>query len=183
MVTGNWGADLALLIKASKDADLKANFYTYYAQTTGVPTAMGAAGENRVKYVGVWNTNNEKYVGQDIVDAYKKKYNDDFYVIQTYTIVTMLAKAIKESKSIDPVKVAYALEGMKAKSLNGDVEMRKGDHQLQQAMHIATWVKVNNKDVKNDQENTGYGWRTDQKFDAFVSSQPTSCQMKRPAKS
>ena len=53
VVTGNWGADLALLIKAAKDADLKADFYTYYASTTGVPTAMGAAGADRVKYVGV----------------------------------------------------------------------------------------------------------------------------------
>ena len=55
VVTGNWGADLALLIKAAKDADLKADFYTYYASTTGVPTAMGAAGADRVKYVGYWN--------------------------------------------------------------------------------------------------------------------------------
>ena len=31
VITGNWGNDLALLIKAAKDAGLKANFYTYYA--------------------------------------------------------------------------------------------------------------------------------------------------------
>lgn len=31
IITGNWGADLALLIKAAKDAGLNANFYTYYA--------------------------------------------------------------------------------------------------------------------------------------------------------
>ena len=36
VITGNWGADLALLIKAAKDAGLNANFYTYYASTTGV---------------------------------------------------------------------------------------------------------------------------------------------------
>jgi branched-chain amino acid transport system substrate-binding protein len=183
VITGNWGADLALLIKAAKDADLKANFYTYYAGTSGVPTAMGAAGADRVKYVGLWNANNEKYVGGDIVEAFKKKYNDDFYVMQTYTVVEMLSKAIKEAKSTDPVKVAFALEGMKVKSLNGEVEMRKTDHQLQQPLYIATWVKANNKDVKFDSENTGYGFQTNQKIDSFVSSQPTSCQMKRPSKS
>src|SRR5450631_1091596 len=48
VITGNWGADLALLIKAGKDVDLKANFYTYYGATPGVPTAMGAAGAGRV---------------------------------------------------------------------------------------------------------------------------------------
>ncbi|MFS0754203.1 branched-chain amino acid ABC transporter substrate-binding protein [Noviherbaspirillum sp. 1P10PC] len=181
VVTGNWGADLALLIKAAKDADLKADFYTYYGSTTGVPTAMGAAGADRVKYVGYWNVNNEGYVGKEIVENFKKKYNDDYYAMATYTGIAMLAKAFNEAKTTDPVKAAFAMEGMKLKSLNGEVEMRKADHQLQQPLYIATWVKVNGKDVKYDQENTGYGWRTDQKVDAFVAAQPTSCQMKRPA--
>ncbi len=183
IITGNWGADLALLIKAAKDADLKANFYTYYAGTSGVPTAMGAAGADRVKYVGLWNANNEKYVGGEIVEAFEKKYKDDYYVMQTYTVVAMMSKAIKEAKSTDPVKVAFAMEGMKVKSLNGEVEMRKSDHQVQQPLYIATWVKANNKDVKFDSEHTGYGFKTDQKIESFVSAQPTSCQMKRPAKS
>jgi branched-chain amino acid transport system substrate-binding protein len=181
VITGNWGTDLALLIKAAKDADLKANFYTYYASTTGVPTAMGAAGADRVKYVGYWNVNNDGFVGNEIVDAYKKKYNDDYYAIATYTGIALLSKAFNDAKSTDPVKVAFALEGMKVKSLNGEVEMRKSDHQLQQPLYIATWVKTNGKDVKYDQENTGYGWKTDQKIDAYLASQPTSCQMKRPS--
>lgn len=42
-------------------------------------------------------------------------------------------------------------------------------------------IRSAGKDVKYDQENTGYGWRTDQKIDSYVASQPTSCQMKRPA--
>ncbi|MES2537932.1 MAG: branched-chain amino acid ABC transporter substrate-binding protein [Pseudomonadota bacterium] len=182
VVTGNWGADLALLIKAAKDADLKVNFYTYYGSTSGVPTAMGAAGADKVKYVGLWTPNNENYTGKEIVEAYKKKYNDDFYIMQTYTVVAMLSKAIKEAKSTDPVKVAFAMEGSKVKSLNGEVEMRKGDHQAQQPLYIATWVKANGKDVKYDQENTGYGWKTNQKVDTYVATQPTSCDMKRPAR-
>jgi branched-chain amino acid transport system substrate-binding protein len=181
VITGNWGADLALLVKAAKDADLKADFYTYYASTTGVPTAMGASGADRVKYVGYWNANNEGFVGHEIVDGFKKKYNDDYYTMATYTGLQLLSKAFNEAKSTDPVKAAFAMEGMKVKSLNGEVEMRKTDHQLQQPLYIATWVKVNGKDVKYDQENTGYGWRTDQKSDSYVASQPTSCQMKRPA--
>jgi branched-chain amino acid transport system substrate-binding protein len=182
VITGNWGADLALLIKAAKDAGLTANFYTYYAATTGVPTAMGSAGADHVKYVGYWNANNEGFVGKDIVEGFKKKYNDDYYTMATYTGLKMLGQAIKETKSTDPVKVAFAMEGMKVQSLNGEDEMRKADHQLQQPLYIATWVKVNGKDVKFDQENTGYGWKTDQKLDAYVATQPTSCQMKRPSK-
>jgi branched-chain amino acid transport system substrate-binding protein len=180
IITGNWGADLALLIKAAKDAGLNSNFYTYYASTKGVPTAMGAAGADRVKYVGNWNTNNEKFAGKEIVDGFKKKFNDDYYMMATYTGVHMLSKAFREAKSVDPVKVAFALEGMKDTSLNGEVEMRKQDHQLQQPLYIATWMKTNDKDVKFDQESTGFGWKTDIKLDAFVATQPTSCQMKRP---
>jgi branched-chain amino acid transport system substrate-binding protein len=190
VITGNWGADLALLIKAAKDADLKTNFYTYYAGTSGVPTAMGASGAERVKTVSYWTVNSAKYFpkqqyefGKGIVDAYKKKFNDDFYTTATYHIVSMFAKAIKEAKSTDPTKVAFAMEGMKIQSLNGEVEMRKTDHQLQQPLFISTWTKTDGKEVINDQENTGYGWKVDQKIEPFVASQPTSCQMKRPTRS
>ncbi|WP_377704868.1 branched-chain amino acid ABC transporter substrate-binding protein [Pseudoduganella sp. UC29_71] len=180
VITGNWGADLALLVRAAKDADLKANFYTYYGITTGVPTAMGAAGAERTKIIGNWMINNETFNGKEVVEAFKAKYNDDYYAAQTHVIITMLAQAIKASRTADPVKVAFALEGMKAQSLNGGVMMQKQDHQLQQPLYIGTWTKVNGKDVKYDQENTGYGWKMDKKIDAYVAGQPTSCQMKRP---
>jgi branched-chain amino acid transport system substrate-binding protein len=183
VITGNWGTDLALLIKAARDAGLETNFYTFYAGTTGVPTAMGEAGVNRVKMVAYWHPNNETFSGKEIVEGFKKKYSDDYYAMTTYSTIATLAKAVKVAKSADPVKVAFAMEGMKVNSLNGEVEMRKSDHQLQQPLYIVTWVKVDGKDVKVDQENTGFGWKTDEKLDGFVASQPTSCQMKRPDRS
>ena len=177
------------MIKAAKDADLRTNFYTYYAGTTGVPTAMGAAGAERVKSVSYWTPNSEKYtpkgqfeLNKGIVDSYKKKFNDDFYTMATYSVVAAFSKAIKDSKSTDPVKVAYAMEGMKFQSLNGEVEMRKSDHQLQQPLFITTWTKTDGKEIRWDQENTGYGWRIDQKIEPFVATQPTSCQMTRPSR-
>lgn len=182
VITGNWGADMALLIKAAKDAGLNANFYTYYAGTTGVPTAMGASGENRVKLVANWIPNNDKFQGADIVDLVKKKYNDDFYTMQTHAGIKLLSDGIKKAGSTDPVKVAHAMSGMKIQTLNGELEMRASDHQAQQTVYIASWQKVDGKKVKYDQENTGYGWRQDQKLEAYVAAQPTSCQMKRPAK-
>jgi len=181
IITGNWGADLALLIKAAKDAGVTAKFYTYYAATSGVPTAMGPAGAELVKQVAYWVPNDEKFSGADFAMAFKKRFNDDFYVQDIYTLIGMLSKAVKETKSADPVKVAFAMEGMKYPALNGEVEMRKSDHQLQQPLFISTWTKTNGKDVKYDQENTGYGWRMDQRIDTYVGTQPTSCQMKRPA--
>ncbi len=180
VVTGNWGADLALLVRAARDAGLDADFYTLYAGTTGVPTAIGAAGVDRVKMVAYWNPNNETYSGSDIVTAFKKKYNDDFYGMATYTATAMLARAIREGGSTDPVAVARRMSGMRISSLNGEVEMRRTDHQLQQPLYLMSWARADGKLVKFDQENTGYGWKTEQKIDAYVASQPTSCQMTRP---
>ncbi|MDB5757456.1 MAG: branched-chain amino acid transporter substrate-binding protein [Burkholderia sp.] len=181
VITGNWGNDLALLIRSAKEADLKVNFYTYTAYTTGVPTAMGAAGADRVKNVSQWNPNNTGFAGADLIEATRKKFDEDYWLMSSHSAIAMLSKAIKQTGSADPVKVAFAMEGMTVKSLNGDVEMRKSDHQAQQPIYIATWTKTNGKDVRFDQEKTGYGWKTDQKIDTFVATQPTSCQMKRPA--
>ena len=121
-----------------------------------------------------------KKSGADIVEAFKKKYNEDYWLMSSHSAIAMLSKAIKQTGSTDPVKVAFAMEGMTVKSLNGDVEMRKSDHQALQPIYISTWTKTNGKDVRFDQENTGYGWKTDQKIETFVATQPTSCQMKRP---
>jgi branched-chain amino acid transport system substrate-binding protein len=53
----------------------------------------------------------------------------------------MLSEALAKAKSTDPVKVAAAMEGMKFKSFNGEVEMRKTDHQLQQGLYISAGKK------------------------------------------
>jgi len=181
VITGNWGSDLALLVKSARESDLKAKFYTYYAYTTGVPTVMGSSAADHVRNVGTWNVNSEVATGKDIVESFKKKYSDDFYASSTYSAIQLLAKGLTQAKSTDPVKVAFAMEGQKFKSLNGEVEMRKTDHQLQQPLYISTWIKVNGKEVKYDQENTGYGWRTEQKVEPYVAAQPTPCSMKRPS--
>jgi len=182
VVTGNWGADLALLIKAARDAGLNANFYTYYAGTTGVGTAMGASGADRVHLVANWIPNLEKFQGGNLVEAMKKKFNDDYYTAQTYVGIQLLAEAMKRTKSTDPVKVAFEMSGMKIPSLTGEIEMRATDHQLQQNVYIATWTKTDGKLVKYDFENTGFGWKLQQSLPAYIAAQPTSCQMKRPAK-
>jgi branched-chain amino acid transport system substrate-binding protein len=182
IVTGNWGADLSLMIKAAKDAGLDARFYTYYAGTTGVPTAMGASGADKVSIVANWHPNIDKFPGANLVDMMKTKYKDDYYTAQTYTGLQILAEGMKRAKSIDPVKVAFAMEGIKMPSLTGEIEMRATDHQLQQNIYIATWSKTDAKGVKYDQESTGYGWKNNVTLPAYVAAQPTSCQMKRPAK-
>lgn len=179
VITGNWGSDLALLVKAANDAGLTAKFYTYYANFGGTPTALGKAADGRVYQVGYGHYNLGGTAGQ-LVSEFKKRFNDDYYSQATYTSLTMLAQGMANAKSTDPVKVAKAMEGMKFKSFNGEVEMRKTDHQLQQPLFIAQWAPL---DAKNtyDVEKTGMTFVPVKAFDAYVSSTPTSCQMKRPS--
>ena len=178
VVTGNWGQDLTLLIKAATDAGLATKFYTYYAGVTGTPTAMGAAGEGKVYAVSYIDINAPGLVTQLTTD-FKAKFNDDWYTGATYNGLAALTTAMAQAKSTEPAKVAAALSGLKFKGFNGDVEMRKTDHQLQQGLYISSWQKVDAKN-KYSVENTGYTFRADKAFPAYVASTPTSCQMKRP---
>ena len=178
IVTGNWGQDLTLLIKAAKDAGLNANFYTYYAVTGGVPTAMAAGVGGKVRVVAIGH-NSLPGVAKRWQDDFKKKFNDDWYTLQTFTALAMLSDGMAKAKSVDPVKVATAMSGMKFNSFGGEVEMRKTDHQLQQPLYITEWRKL---DAKNPYsvENTGFNFQEVRMLPAYVASTPTSCQMKRP---
>ena len=178
VITGNWGSDLTLLIKASNDAGLNVKFLTYYASVTGTPTALGAGAAGRVYLVGYAESNMPGEVGK-VANEFKAKFNDDYYTLAVHHAFNLLSTAMAKVKSTDPVKVAAAMEGLKFNSFNGEVEMRKADHQLQQGLYVAVWKKA---DAKNPYsvENTGYGFQRVKYYEPYVASTPTSCAMKRP---
>ena len=179
VITGNWGSDLSLLIKAANDAGLNnVKFYTYYAYGSGSPTAMGAAAEGRVFAVAYGHYNMGGEI-QRLQAEFKKKMNDDLTQMSIYNTFMLLDTAFAKTKSTDPVKVAAALEGMKIKSFNGEIEVRKTDHQLQQGLYITRWEKAGGK-FPYDAENTGYTMAPVKYYEPYVASTPTSCQMKRP---
>ncbi len=177
LVTGNWGQDLTLLVKALNDAGLKIPMYTYYSQVTGTPTALAAGGEGEVYVVAYGHANHTGEVGQLVAD-FKKKFNDDYYTFATYNGINLLGAAMAKAKSTNPVPVAKAMEGLSVKSFAGEVTMRASDHQLQQPMFITKWQKA--KKGEYSVENTGYTFVGVKQMDPYVSSTPTSCQMKRP---
>jgi branched-chain amino acid transport system substrate-binding protein len=110
---------------------------------------------------------------------FKKKFNDDFYTGSVIHIYSALGQAMAKAKSTDPVKVAAAMHGLKFKSFNGDVEMRGLDHQLQQPLYLTVWKKTDKK-FPYDAENTGMTLVPVKTFESYISSTPTSCQMKTP---
>jgi branched-chain amino acid transport system substrate-binding protein len=178
IVTGNWGQDLTLLVKAAKDAGLNANFYTYYAGVSGTPAALAAGVGGKVRQVSILDNSMTGTV-RTWQNEYKQRFNDDWYTGQTFNGIALLAAGMAAAKSVEPVAVAKAMSGIKFQGFNGEVEMRRTDHQLQQPMVISEWRK---SDAKNPYsvENTGFNFVTIKAIPAFVASTPTSCQMKRP---
>ena len=179
VITGNWGSDLSLLVKAANEAGLNVKFYTYYGGVTGTPTALGAGSAGRV-YMVSYNHLNMGGDIQRLQADFKKRFNDDFYTGAIYHAFTILTDAMAQTKSTDAAVVAKAMEGMRFKSFNGDVEMRKTDHQLQQGLFINRWEKAGGK-FAYDAENTGYTFVPVKYYEPYVASTPTSCQMKRPS--
>jgi len=187
VITGNWGQDMSLLVKAGKDAGLDVDWYTYYAGGLGTPTAMGEAAAGKVKIIAEYHSNVENNKAAKWDAAYRKqapKGNPDFYFLRGKIMWDMFAKAIVRAKSVEPKAVALALEGMRHDGELGEVEMRKSDHQLIQPLYVLTLVKSaargGPKNAKIDMEGSGLAPVTDARLEASSSAQPTSCQMKRP---
>ena len=187
VITGNWGNDMSLLVKAGRDAGLDVNWLTYYAGGLGTPTAMGEAAAGKVKIIAEYHSNVENNKAAKWDADYRKqapKGNPDFYFLRGKIMWDMFAKAIVQAKSVEPKAVALALEGMRHDGELGEVEMRKSDHQLIQPLYVLTIVKSaakgGPKHAKIDMEGSGLAPVTNARLEGYTSATPTSCQMKRP---
>jgi branched-chain amino acid transport system substrate-binding protein len=178
IVTGNWGADLTLFVKALNDAGLKLPMYTYYSGVTGTPTALAAGGESEVYVIAYGHANHTGELGQ-MGAEFLKKFDDDYYTFATYNGIQLLGAAMAKAKTTNPVAVAKAMEGLQIKSFAGEVTMRASDHQLQQSMFVTKWQKA--KKGEYSVEKTGYTFVPIKQMDPYIASTPTSCQMKRPS--
>ena len=75
VITGNWGNDMSLLLKAAADAGLQVNWYTYYAGGAGAPTAIKQTGlDHRVYQISEWHTNVPAPEMEAFADSFLKKY-------------------------------------------------------------------------------------------------------------
>lgn len=180
VITADFGTDLALIVRAAKDAGLNVDFYTLNGNNFGVPSAMGSAGEGRVKLVSTFNPNDPALTPRNLPADFKREFKEDFINGMGYNAMVALAQAIREARSTDPVKVAAKLEGLRFQGLNGPIDLRKDDHQAQQPVFVLSWEKVDGRSVVHDQENTGLGWKQIDMVSAGDAMLPTSCKMKRP---
>jgi branched-chain amino acid transport system substrate-binding protein len=181
VITGNYNRDLNLLIKAAVDDGLNVRFDTYLAHLIGGPTAIGTAGEHRLTSITEFSPNVpvelNKPAAEVITNEWRAKHDTDFSEVPFVTMFDLLAKAINKAGSTDALKVALALEDMKATDIvDAPVQMRKEDHQLLMPYYAASFTK----DVKYDAEKTGLGWKTDFVATTEDLTLPTTCKMKRP---
>lgn len=178
VITGNWGNDLTLLIKAANDAGLDVKWFTYYAGASGTPTAIGKAGVGRVFVINEWHQNVlESAELEEFVNRYEAEYGDEFLFYRSKNTLEMLKLAIEAAGSTDPVKVAFAFEGMKYESELGTVEMRAEDHQLFQKLYVSKW----SDNVKYSQEVEGLGFETQGVIESADTRIGTVCKMERPS--
>ena len=182
VMTGNWGNDLSLLVKAGNEAGLKATFYAFLAGYPGTWSGIGSAGADRVKTLDAWHINAADAAWQKTLLEYKAKYNtvSNAAYLPAYRVVEMLTGALNKAGSADPVKVAYALEGLKYAGPSGASWMRAEDHQIIAPLYILNFVKAGQAGVKYDEEKTGYGWKTETFIEAGNIVPPIKCQMERP---
>ncbi|MGO4390409.1 branched-chain amino acid ABC transporter substrate-binding protein [Variovorax sp. M-6] len=181
VLTGNWGNDLSLLVRASKESGLNARYLTYYGGLFGVPTSIGAAGEDTVFQIASWHPNVPVEDKQPALEKYQKdfkaRFGEDLYYTSILVQMDMLARAIeKVGNATDLVKIAQALEGMDYDSPFGKIQMRKADHQATHPLYINQLVKG----VKYDAEGLGMGWKTVAKVPGPVTELPVTCKMNRP---
>ena len=142
VLTSHWGPDLILLVRAARDSGLATRFYTLHAHHVGTPIAIGATGIGHLVNVGSWSNNAEDSTLESYYLGYKRYYKQEWNMLPMKNAVEMWAKAIELARSLDPVTVGKALEGMRYDTGTGTMWMRGEDHQLMLPQYAYIFAKV-----------------------------------------
>jgi branched-chain amino acid transport system substrate-binding protein len=183
VVTGNWGNDLTLLVKAAREAGFEGKFYTFYGNALGAPAALGDAGIGKVVAVADWLPNLPSEQSQTFYRAFRQRFPkpaDDYVHMRMQLMVEALAQSIEKAASTDPFKVALAMERADVTLHGQRGRMRASDHQFQQSLAVGIMDKVGTPGVQFDVEGSGYGFRVIQQVPASAAEMPANCKMARP---
>lgn len=186
VLTGNWGNDLTLLVRALKEVGSEARLYTFYGNALGAPAAIGEAGVGQVLAVAEWHPNVGGAGSDALVKAFRARFPDpreDYLHLRMQLMVEMLAAAIDKSHGAEAGAVARALEGAmfdeRTLGIAHAATMRAADHQLLQPLVVSVMDKAGAPGVPFDTEGSGFGFRTLRRFDAAALAAPHQCRMTR----
>jgi branched-chain amino acid transport system substrate-binding protein len=168
-------------LKAAADWGLRVDWYSYYASSPGGPTAIKQADlPDRVFVITEGESNLPYAPAQEFENAFRARLGVSLFYPRAVNEMRMLASAMRQAKSTDPVKIAAKLEGMKVTVYDGgDGFMRADDHQFFQPLYITDLGPLA-PDQPFDEENTGWGWKPAGKIATPNTMVPTSCKMHRP---
>lgn len=183
VITGNFGNDLSLLVKAAKDAGFTGKFYTFYGNALGAPAAIGEAGVGKVLAVADWMPNVPGPESLSFYQGFKQRFPnpaDDYAHLRMHLLVEALVQALEKAGSAEALPVALALEQVKFKQWGQAVAMRAADHQFQQPLVVGMMDRAGQPGVPFDVEGSGFGFRILSQLKAAQVDMPSSCIMKRP---
>ena len=183
VITGNWGNDLTLLVKAAKEVGFDGKFYTFYGNALGAPAAIGDAGIGRVVAVADWLPNVQTPQSEAFYQSFRQRFPkpaDDYVHMRMQLMVESLAQSIEKAGTTHSVAVATQLEKARVTLASQTGVMRASDHQFQQTLVVGVMDKMGTPGVKFDVEGSGYGFRVIKTISAASAEQPTTCQMQRP---
>ena len=183
VITGNWGNDLTLLVKAAREVGYEGKFYTFYGNALGAPAAMGEAGVGRVVAVADWLPNVPGAASENFYKAFRQRFpkpSDDYVHMRMQLMVEALVQAMAQARSAEALAVARQLENARIERFGQAAQMRASDHQFQQPLVVGVMDRLGTPGVKFDVEGSGYGFRVVKTLTPAQAEQPNSCNMQRP---
>lgn len=182
VITGNWGNDLMLLVKAAREAGYEGRFYTFYGNALGAPAALGDAGVGKVLAVADWLPNVSTADSRAFYQSFRQRFprpQDDYVHMRMQLMIEALAQSLETAGSTDTVVVAHALEHARVQLAGRSGSMRAADHQFQQSLVVGMMEKRGSAGVDFDVEGSGYGFKVVRETSAARAEMPGQCQMKR----
>ena len=182
VITGNFGNDLTLLIKAAKEVGFEGKFYTFYGNALGAPAAIGDAGVGKVIAVADWLPNVQTAPSDAFYQSFRQRFPkpaDDYVHMRMQLMVESLAQALEKAGTTNSIAVAAQLERANVTFASQNGTMRATDHQFQQPLVVGLMDKMGTPGVKFDVEGSGYGFRVIKSITAARAEQPTTCKMQR----
>lgn len=183
VLTGNWGNDLTLLVKAAREVGFGGRFYTFYGNALGAPAAIGEAGVGKVVAVADWLPNVPTPESAAFYQAFRQRFpdpHDDYVHLRMQLMIEALAQAIGRAGSADALAVARQLEHADVSLAGRRGRMRAEDHQFQQPLVVGVMERQGAPGVPFDVEGSGYGFRVVREIGAEQAAMPSTCKMLRP---
>ena len=182
LISGNWGPDMMLLLKAAGEAGMNPRILNHSAGSMpGTVLAASQAKTDRLTWVAEWHPGQEGTPKVDaLAKAFRAKTGKEFLSPRIDLTPRLLAAAIQKAGSDEPVKVARALEDLTLESSVGPVRMRAQDHQLLLPQVVNTIAPVDGKSVKVGWDGVNWGFRTEAMYSGNELAQGSDCKMVRP---